>query len=343
MGADGGLEHLSVNRVYIILVNWNGWQDTLECLESLLLLEYPDFRIVVCDNGSCDDSLHQIKTWADRHETQYVEYQRAEAEAGGSLVADPVLTLVRNAENLGFAGGNNVGLRYAMARGDADYCWLLNNDTVVEQAALTHLVSRNQQQPQVGICGSTILLYHERRRIQALGGGHYCRWIGLPWHYGSCSLWGGDVNQKKAESRMNYVEGASMLVSWQFLSEVGLLCEDYFLYFEEADWAIRANGRFRLGYASQSIVYHKVGGSIGTSSNPAKKSYTCDYFNIRNRLLFTRRYYPAAMPTVWLVIVGALLLRLCMGKWDRAMMIYRLLFSSSGRPHDMPSEFRTSP
>jgi GT2 family glycosyltransferase len=142
---------------------------------------------------------------------------------------------------------------------------------------------------------------------------------------------------------MNYVEGASMLVSRQFLIEVGLLCEDYFLYFEEADWAIRAEGRFRPGYAPKSIVYHKVGGSIGTSSNPASKSITCDYFNIRNRLLFTRRFYPAALPTVWLVIVGALLLRLFLGKWDRAKMILRLLSSTSESPDVMSSGYPVKP
>jgi len=329
MGDYGRLEHLPVSRVTIILVNWNGWQDTIECLDSLMLLEYPDYRIVVCDNGSGDESLQEIKKWVDCHKVRYAEYQRDKAETGGSLTSDSVLTLIRNEENLGFAGGNNVGLRYAMARGDADYCWLLNNDTVVEPDALTHMVNRIQHQPEVGICGSTILLYHDRQRIQALGGGHYSRWIGLPWHFGRFTRWGSEINHQRAEAWMNYVEGASMLVSRQFLNEVGLLCEDYFLYFEEADWAIRAEGRFTLAYAPQSVVYHKVGGTVGTSSNPAKMSYVSDYYNIRNRLLFTRRFYPAALPTVRLVIVGALFLRLCLGKWDRAVMIFRLLFSGS--------------
>ena len=329
-----------MSRVYIILVNWNGWQDTVECLESLLMLRYPDFRIVVCDNGSGDDSLQKIKNWADRHEISCTEYQRNEAEAGGAPSADPLLALIRNDENLGFAGGNNVGLRYALACGDAEYCWLLNNDTVVEPGALNHLVSRMEMQPDIGICGSTIRLYHDRKRVQALGGGHYCRWIGLPWHFGRFSRWSQNINQEWAEARMNYVEGASMLVSRTFLTEIGLLCEDYFLYFEEADWAIRAKGRFNLGYAARSIVYHKVGGSIGTSSNPAKMSYTSDYFNIRNRLLFTKRFYSKALPTVWIVIVGALLLRLCLGKWDRAAMIFRILCGSS-RQHKLLPECST--
>lgn len=330
MGTYGCLEYLSVTRVSIILVNWNGWIDTIECLESLLHLDYPDFRIVICDNGSSDDSLQEIRNWADCHEIRYAEYQRIEAEAGGSRGLDPVLTLISNGNNLGFASGNNVGMRYVLDRGDTDYCWLLNNDTVVEPDALTHLVTLVQQKPTIGICGSTVRLFRHRQRIQALGGGHYCRWIGLPWHYGRFIQLGGEINQHRAESWMNYVEGASMLVSRQFLEEVGLLCEDYFLYFEEADWAIRAKSRFKLGYAAQSVVYHKVGGSIGTSSNPAKMSYTSDYYNIRNRLLFTRRFYPSALPTVWLVILGSLLLRLCLGKWDRVEMIFRLLFNCCG-------------
>jgi len=330
-----------VNRVAIILLNWNGWRDTVECLDSLLLLKYPNYRIVICDNGSSDDSLHQIRSWACCNEISFAEYARTEAEAGGSLADDPLLVLIRNYENLGFAGGNNVGLRYAMARDDADCCWLLNNDTVVEPDALTHLVVRMQQQPDIGICGSTIRLYHDRQRVQALGGGHYCRWIGLPWHYGRFSNWGKTINTGRAEMWMNYVEGASMLVSRSLLDEVGLLCEDYFLYFEETDWAIRAKGHFQLAYAPKSIVYHKVGGSIGTSSNPVKKSYTCDYCNIRNRLFFTRRFYPSALPTVWLVIFGALLLRLCMGRFDRVRMIFRLLCGSIDRPQDMTPGYLT--
>jgi GT2 family glycosyltransferase len=337
VGVDGGLEHLSVNRVYIIIVNWNGWQDTVECLQSLQHLEYAPFTVIVCDNGSSDDSVSRIRNWADQQKLSHIEYQRVEAEAGGQADLNPWLALINTGANLGFAGGNNVGLRYALARGDAKYCWLLNNDTLVEPDALTHLVARMERQPSAGVCGSTIRLHHDPERIQALGGGHYCRWIGLPWHYGRFTRPRKAINQERAESWMNYVEGASMLVSRQFLEEIGLLCEDYFLYFEEADWAIRAKGRFSLGYAPKSVVYHKVGGSIGTSSNPARMSYTSDYFNIRNRLLFTRRFYPAALPTVWLVIAGALLLRLCMGKWDRAMMIFRILRGS--RQHEPLPEY----
>jgi GT2 family glycosyltransferase len=124
---------------------------------------------------------------------------------------------------------------------------------------------------------------------------------------------------------MNYVEGASLLVSKQFLEEIGLMCEDYFLYFEETDWAIRAHGRYSLAYAPDSIVYHKVGASIGTSSKPWEKSYTCDYFSVRNRLFFTSRYYPNAFPIVYLTLIATLFARAILGKWDRVRAIFSLL------------------
>lgn len=315
-----------MSRVYVILVNWNGWQDTIECLDSLLRLDYPNYRIVVCDNGSSDKSLDEIAGWADGHAPNYVVYRRSEAEDRGAPGDAPYLTLIRSDTNLGFAGGNNVGLRYALALGDAEYCWLLNNDTTVEPDALTHLVERMQQSG-VGICGSTVLHYDNHARIQALGGGRYIPWLGLPWHYGRFNTWGGKVDIKRAEAWMNYVEGASMMVSRSFLVQIGLLCEDYFLYFEEADWALRAKGSYMLGYAPQSIVYHKVGASIGTATDPRRKSLRCDYYTLRNRLLFTHRYYPLLLFSIYAGLIIELLVRLSVGRWDLAGMICRLLIS----------------
>lgn len=316
-----------MSRVSIIVVNWNGWRDTIECLESLERLDYPEVGFVVCDNGSTDGSLERIRDWALGRRISFAEMDRAEAEAGGNPRRSVKLALVHVGENLGFAGGNNVGLHYALAQ-DARFCWLLNNDTVVEPDALTQLVVRIEQDRRIGICGSSILYYHSRDRIQALGGGYYYPWLGLPWHYGRFTVWGKSRKlQSRAESRMNYVEGASMLVSREFLAEVGLLNEEYFLYFEEADWAQRARGRFLLGYAPQSVVYHKVGSSIGTCRNPARKSFVCDFYNIRNRIVFSRRYHPAALPGVYLVLSVEALLRILLGKWDRAAMILRLMLS----------------
>jgi len=350
------VEHIRLNRAYIILVNWNGWCDTIECLESLFRSDFPDYRVIVSDNGSDDGSTDKIKAWAEGRldsvpcsgplrclsfppvakPVAYAEYTGQEAEQGGEVGdRDRRLIIIRNSANLGFAGGNNVALRYALACNDFDHVWLLNNDTVAQPDSLSHMVARMKEKNGAGMCGSTILFYERPDKVQALGGGWHCKWIGLPWHFGRIG-WRGlkSINLRRAERWMNYVEGASLLVPKQFLEEIGLMCEDYFLYFEETDWAIRAHGRYSLAYAPESIVYHKVGASIGTSSKPWEKSYICDYFSARNRLFFTRRYYPLAFPVVYLALIATLSARVMLGKWDRVKMISRQLSGYYRMPPD---------
>lgn len=333
-----------MKRVCVLLVNWNGWGDTIECLESVLRSEGVDLRVVVCDNGSGDGSLERIRAWAEGcldawappgplrdHSLPPVpkpvvlaEYDRVQAEAGGDRQADPVLVLIRTGGNLGFAGGNNVGLRYALSRGDFDHVWLLNNDTVVEPRAAAALVARMEAKPSAGMVGSTLLRYDAPRRIQARGG-WYCPCLGLPWHLGQLQRVGDPPHPERVERWMNYVVGASLMVSRQFIERIGLMAEDYFLFFEETDWAMRARGQFTLAYAPDSVVFHKVGRSIGTSSDPRRKSLMCDFFALRNRLLFTRRYYPSALPAIYLSLVAALLMRVAFRRWQHAAMVWDLL------------------
>lgn len=332
-----------MSRVSIILLNWNNWQDTLECLESLLRLGYPDYRIIVCDNGSSDNSLAYIRAWADgqlnvlpgNHHVvrpempaekplQITEYERSVAEAG-NINREASLIVVKNGENLGFAGGNNVALKCVLACKDSDYVWLLNNDTVVAEDALSRLVELVQKRPKVGICGATVLNYWNPEQVDALGGAWYSRWFGMAWHLGRWRKRPEEINSIVVEARMDYVVGSSMFVSRTFLDSVGLMDESFFLYFEELDWAMRGRDSFYLGYAPESIVFHKIGGSIGTSSHPSRKSPVCDYYTLRNRLKFTRRHYPYALPAIYIGLLIALAVRLFLGKWSRALMVWRLM------------------
>ncbi len=335
-----------MSRVYILLLNWNNWEDTLECLESLLRLDYPDYRLVVCDNGSSDQSVEHLVAWARGFLDVLPEkrilsptpapaakplsvavYDRIAAEQGGEV--DAQLVIIRNGANLGFAAGNNVGLRYVLARGDADFIWVLNNDTMADPAALRTLVARMAQRPDAGICGSTILNYWRPGQIDGLGGALYFRWLGLAWHLGRGRAWPRYCNTEAIQRRMDYVIGASMFVTPRFLREIGLMEEGYFLFYEELDWAVRCRGRFALAYAPESIVYHKVGGTIGTASHPVRKSRLADFYTLRNRLRFTRRYCPWALPTVYLGVLVAVIVRLLFGEWRKAVTAWRLL----SRPH----------
>jgi GT2 family glycosyltransferase len=319
-----------VSAACAVIVNWNGWRDTVACLGSLLRSSEIPFPLIVCDNASSDGSPDRIREWAEAAGLPYVEYDRTTAEAGGRAADRSVpLVLVRTGGNLGFAGGTNVGLRYALARGDRTHAWLLNNDTEPDPDALAHLMEASRADPRAGMIGST-LLHHDRPwTVQALGGARYNRWLALTRPIGE----GLPLDRAPAAEgvlrQMDYVVAASMLVSREFLLDVGLLAEDYFLYFEELDWAMRARGRYRLGYAAGSIVRHKEGASIGGDGWTGRnKSRTADYHFMRNRILFTRRFAPIALPTVYLGLMAAMLRRVLRGQWDRAAMIARLWAAS---------------
>lgn len=338
-----------MKKVAVLILNTNAWEDTLECLESVFRSSGHELSVVVCDNDSQDGSVERIRDWAEGRIDVFApsasplrelsfppvpkpipvaEYDRAAAEAGGDLEADAPLTLIRTGGNLGFSGGNNVGLRFLLARGGFDHVWLLNPDTVVRPDTLRHLVEGLEREPGAGICGSTVLFYHSPDTVQVLGGARYHHWIALPTHIGTGRPAALPIDAGEVKRRMTYVYGASMLVSRTFLEEIGLLCEEYFLYFDELDWAMRARGRFGLAYAPGAVVYHREGGTIGSGMRGRVKSWKADYYFMRNRLRVTRKFRPAALPTVYLALAAAMLRRASRGQWDRVRMIARLCVSS---------------
>ena len=292
-------------KVAIIVLNWNGWQDTLECAASLLKIDHPDYHIIIVDNGSSDDSVEKIKDW---------------------IKDKPAVTLLETGKNIGFAGGNNVGIRFALSKG-FDYFWILNNDTVVEPDALHYMVEEMRVRPDAGICGSTILYYHDRHRIWAMGAA-YNKWFAEGRHLEVNKTYDkGRIDKyQKLERKLDYIVGASMLVSRAFLQAVGLMCEDYFLFFEEMDWAMRARGRYRMALAPKAVVYHKVGSSITKSEGGKQRRFNlmADYYATRNRLAFTRKYFPYALPTLYLSILGYIIDRIRVGAWENVALIARI-------------------
>lgn len=344
--------------VCVCILNWNGWRDTIECLESVLRSDFPAFQVVVIDNGSTDGSLDRIKEWAAgarAFETppdhplagfstppvskpvQWAAYPLGAAPPRRSTsIPGAPLVLIDAGGNHGFAAGMNVGLRYALSAGRFGHVWLLNNDTVVSPDSLSHLLAKFASQPRLGLCGATLLYYDEPERVQALGGFRHNMWAGTSSHIGQDLPYDATaIDEAAVEARMHGVQGASMLVSASFLLEVGLLTEDYFLYFEEHDWAARAKrAGFRFGYAAGSRVYHKEGRSTGgTRLMPQQRSITADFYQLQSRILFTRRFYPYALPSVYAGLVIAALNRLRRGQYGRLPMIAGIVFRSLfGRP-----------
>jgi GT2 family glycosyltransferase len=293
--------------VYIILLNWNGWKDTIECLESLYQQTYENLELLVVDNDSKDQSVQKIHN------------------------KFPEIRLHQNSENLGYAGGNNAGIRIALEE-QADYIWILNNDTVMAPDALEKLVKKMEEDQSIGLCGSTLIYADQRDTIQALGGGTFSSWSGTTKNRGDGLPFAKiDDHLERAES-LDFIAGASILASRAFVEEVGLMNEEYFLYYEEMDWAERAKGWFKLGYAPESIVFHKEGASTKANrADPASRSLSADFYQLRNRLKFTRNYYPVWLPTVYITVWAAFFKRLLRGEWSRLPMILGILFGLSSK------------
>lgn len=242
-------------KVAIIVLNWNNRADTVECIRSLEGVSYPDFEAVVVDNGSSDGSEAAIKA------------------------AFPGLRVIQTGRNLGFAGGNNVGIRDALARG-FDYVLLLNNDTVVDPGFLGEMINAGESGPSTGIVGPRIYYFSEPGRIW-YAGGTVDYWKGRLEHVGFNAM-DGDEYGRAGDTML--VAGCAMLIKRQVFEKIGLLYEPMFLYFEDSDFCARASrAGYRIAYAPSAKVWHKV------SQTTAKLKGVQSYYNIRNWLLFMRR------------------------------------------------------
>ena len=292
------------NKTAIVVLNWHGGVDTVSCLQSLIGLRASDFSIFVVDNDSQDDSLSHIRHWltnyARRDDSRFAFNDLTSGPPGQDAVqtlgATGQIVLLQAGRNGGYAAGNNVGLRLAMQAG-FEYFWILNNDTEVDPDALAHLITRMTAKPTIGICGSTLVYAHDRKRVQARGGATFIPLKGRGVPIDAFQAVGEPFDATAVEERLRYVIGASMFVRRAFIEAVGFMAEDYFLYWEEIDWATRGRPAFTLGYAANSLVYHKVGASIGTSDSGVGSPLS-EYYMARGRLKYCLRYSKRSVPFV---------------------------------------------
>lgn len=319
----------------VVLVNWKGWCDTIECLDSLLKLERTSpLCLAVVDNASSDESVSEILRWM---QSRGAVDDAVLAGAGNTLkerltraaavvIDDSTeMVLLCNRANDGFAAANNLGIRFGLDARSVDYVWILNNDTRVDSAALRHLCSRMAEDESIGICGATLVHADRERRVQAYGGVHYSLATARGAHIGAGDVYSGPIDNAQVEKCMTYVSGASMFVRREFIEEVGLMAEQYFLYNEEVDWAWRARNRYRLGVETAALVFHKEGASIGTETAKRPASLLSDFFQTRNKLMFAWRYTPWFVPTVWLSLATRMMKRWCAGQNRNAWLMLQVL------------------
>jgi GT2 family glycosyltransferase len=262
-------------KVYVLLVSWNGWQHTLECLESLFRSDFRNFEVVVIDNASPDGSADRIQAWAGGEQLSiaaanpdmarysappvpkripFSRFSLDQAEPSAELSQSaPRLILSDAGSNLGFGGGNNAALEYISHRGDGTYIWLLNNDTVVAPDAMSQMVD-TAERTAAGIVGSVVRYYFQPEKVQAFGGGHFS------------SLTASARLSSSSRSRpVNFIFGASFFIRKSTYVTLGGFDERIFMYFEEVDYCIRARQQRTPMAVSQAQVFHKSGVSTGDS------------------------------------------------------------------------------
>lgn len=315
--------------VYIVVLNWNGWKDTLSCLDSLIELNYNEYKIVVCDNNSSNDSVKRITDWYESKKDSHpylldADYQYLDTSNLDSFAsqAKKGFYLIQTGSNLGFAGGNNVGLRFALNQNDMSHVWILNNDTVVEPSALSALTNKVSTDNKIGLCGSRMVYFHDRDKLQGIGG-QYKPLLATTRHIAEGEA-ADTVFDERVIEKLDYVIGASMLITRACMEDVGLLSEDYFLYFEEFDYCQRlANRGYRFSIATDSWVYHKEGGSTESG-----RSVVSDFYQVRNRLIITKKYFPKYYIVVYFSMFGVLLNRLIRKDFRKTLNVIKIIVSN---------------
>jgi len=286
-------------RVACVVLNWRGWRDTVRCLDSLWpAVQSGAAALVVCDNGSGDESWAQLQAWAQQHW----------AAAELSLLTQPDLaatatpfTLMQTGANLGFAGGMNVGLRHALRVLQPDYLWLLNNDVEVAPDALSALLACADADPRLALLGSTVLDAQQRDRVQCAGG---CRYYPLLTVFRP--VWAGHtlsaVLAQPHPPRLDYVYGAALFLRASAVRQVGELNEEYFLFYEELDYCQRLKqADYQIAWCREALVYHQGSASIGRPGQAARERIVfANYYENLSTLKYSRRFYPRRF---WLIFM----------------------------------------
>jgi GT2 family glycosyltransferase len=246
-------------KTSIVLLNYNSYEDTFACIASLENMNYENYEIIVVDNASTDGSFEKLrKEFGNKH------------------------TLLASKRNGGFAYGNNIGIKHGLNNG-ANYILLLNNDTLVDPDFLLKLIETAESNETAGIITGKILYESQRDKIWYGGGEinwkrfHGVHYVNDPRH--NCS-------SQDLKTTITFATGCLMLIKREVFEKLGLLPEEYFMYYEDVDFCAKAyNNGYSIMYDPQCIIFHKVGASTGEEES----AFSVEW-NTRSRLLFMRKY-----------------------------------------------------
>lgn len=300
--------------VNIIILNYKNWQDSRDCISSLLKTVYLNFSIFLADNHSNNNSIEYLVSWFEdwkAAETGMTDIPHRVTTASALAEEDLAdsdgrkIWFVQNGRNEGFAAGINAVLRH-LTGGDS-YIWLLNPDMTVEPDALPQLVRYADQSPVNAIIGTEVRSETDKDRILFIGGG-------------KVNFFSGTVSMVKTTNQvadMDYICGGSLFTHSRNFRRLGLLPEEYFLYWEETDWCYHARQKGHpLLVCVTAVCYDKVSTVIG-------KNYLSDYYYVRNGLRFVEKYRPGRVRFVLLFNALRWVKRIVTGKRDRARGVYK--------------------
>lgn len=309
---------------YVVILNYENWIDTIECLDSVFQSDDIKVKVIVCDNWSHDDSVEKIIGWADGRVSiedinkqcyfknrfnKKIKYNYWDNPKYIEYAAE--LLIVNNGENRGFSAGNNVGIKIAISQKDCDAIFVLNNDTVIEKETIKWGVEKLLSDESFGICSTNVRYYYNPDE-SGWGEKTYVPFLGREIS--------GEIIKRFGIQKYT---GMSFFVKPEFIKKIGYMNERYFLYYEELDWVERSKNMFNIVREPRSLVYHKEGKSISYQSKFSKE---CMF---KSQLIFMNTYYGRY---VWIVCVKKIVyifMKTIMGDkdvWGMGKILLNFLF-----------------
>ena len=276
--------------ISIVILNWNGWIDTIECIESIYKSVDVEFSIIVVDNGSTDDSISKIKEYIHKKNFSFIDIREGEALKGTIQHRDIVLYELE--DNYGFAKGNNIGLQL-MAGQPIDYYWILNNDTIVESDALAILQRFMDDNKQYVACTPQIRYFSPNNKIWNCGGQLF---FGFRKYYFAGAE---NVVFRKDRFDISFVTGCALFVRPELLNGKNeLFTENFFFGEEDFDFSLRLKKeKLKMACCTRSVIYHKVSASI-----KKKPRLSGIYIHYLNRYINLRHHFTSTEYFIWKVV-----------------------------------------
>ena len=337
---------MTKTSIGVVIVTFNAADVILDCLESLLAARNVDLRIVLVDNASTDTTVETLRSWASGQmpytAPDDIPFALAPCpkplplnEVQPETPAEPAreVTLLHSGMNRGFAGGVNLGLAYLSTDPEIDHFWVLNPDGIVPPDSPAALAQTAADNPDYDLISGRVCYLDPPDMIQ-IDGGTINWWSGVTHNIGLGASHA-TTAPPDAATKIEFVTGASLLASRAFYQAVGPMKEDYFLYYEEVDWACRRKDR-KVDYADGALIYHRAGTAIGSPTLARIASTFSMYFKYRSRMLVIRRFNPKALPVTYLYAMakaGQILLK---GAWREAWALFVALHGMAP-----PKEVRT--